>query len=46
LCTVGVIPNTGLGELELYLGESLFLGSEVKDTPEAHLFVREYLLTD
>ena len=46
LCAILVIPNAWLGELELYLGESLFLSSKVKDTPEARLFVREYLLTD
>jgi hypothetical protein len=46
LCAIRVIPNAGLGELKLYLGESLFLISKVKDTPEARLFVREYLLTD
>ena len=33
LCSLLIVPDTGFGEFQLYLGEAFLAISEVKDTP-------------
>lgn len=46
LSFVRIIPDTWLGQLELYLSKAILLMRKVKDTPEVRLYGRGYLSVD